>query len=223
MVLQSEGARWSLAQRFVDDAVQSPSVSAAPSPTNSDSWSAGNGDHTEALAAFGAYLTEAGTRLRFAPHACRAGGIGFKTTRASRSPRAPWSRHRMNLCWSRSASKTLATKQWTGERGLHEFSTKTPGSKNRVRCQRVRAQPKRGCGQCLNVMAGQPWATTRESFSIGCFAWSRWKTSWGEGSAGTAYVAGQKARPFARAKKARRLLELCKNAQSGHYRSTAAQ
>jgi len=48
-------------QRFVDDVARSPTISAARSATN---WFlvAGNGDHTEALAAFGAYLTEAGAR-----------------------------------------------------------------------------------------------------------------------------------------------------------------
>jgi len=50
-------------QRFVDDVVvQSPSVSAAALTDELGFLVAGNGDHTEALAAFGAYLTEAGGR-----------------------------------------------------------------------------------------------------------------------------------------------------------------
>ncbi|WP_394835549.1 hypothetical protein LVJ94_01300 [Pendulispora rubella] len=49
-------------QRFVDDAVRSPSVSAAALTDELGFLVASNGDHAEALAAFGAYLTEAGGR-----------------------------------------------------------------------------------------------------------------------------------------------------------------
>jgi hypothetical protein len=49
-------------QRFVDDVAQSPAVSAAALTDELGFLVAGNGDHTEALAAFGAYLTEAGAR-----------------------------------------------------------------------------------------------------------------------------------------------------------------
>jgi len=49
-------------QRFVDDAVRSPSVSAAALTDELGFLVASNGEHAEALAAFGAYLTEAGGR-----------------------------------------------------------------------------------------------------------------------------------------------------------------
>ncbi|WP_394824686.1 hypothetical protein [Pendulispora albinea] len=49
-------------QRFVDDVVRSQSVSAAALTDELGFLVAGNGDYTEALAAFGAYLTEAGAR-----------------------------------------------------------------------------------------------------------------------------------------------------------------
>ncbi len=49
-------------QQFVDDIMRSPSVSAAALTDELGFLVAGNGDHTEALAAFGAYLTEAGAR-----------------------------------------------------------------------------------------------------------------------------------------------------------------
>jgi hypothetical protein len=49
-------------QRFVDDVVKTPSVSAAALTDDLGFLVVGVGDHTEALAAFGAYLTEAGAR-----------------------------------------------------------------------------------------------------------------------------------------------------------------
>jgi hypothetical protein len=49
-------------QRFVDDVARMPSVSAAALTDELGFLVVGTGDHTEALAAFGAYLTEAGAR-----------------------------------------------------------------------------------------------------------------------------------------------------------------
>ncbi|HWL86945.1 MAG TPA: hypothetical protein VNO21_14145, partial [Polyangiaceae bacterium] len=49
-------------QRFVDDVARSPTISAAALTDELGFLVAGNGEHTEALAAFGAYLTEAGAR-----------------------------------------------------------------------------------------------------------------------------------------------------------------
>jgi hypothetical protein len=49
-------------QQFVDEAVKTPSVSAAALTDELGFLVAGVGDHTEALAAFGAYLTDAGAR-----------------------------------------------------------------------------------------------------------------------------------------------------------------
>jgi hypothetical protein len=49
-------------QRFVDDVVKTPSVSAAALTDELGFLVVGVGDHTEALAAFGAYLTDAGAR-----------------------------------------------------------------------------------------------------------------------------------------------------------------
>lgn len=49
-------------QRFVADVVRAPSVSAAAVTDELGFLVAGSGEHAEALAAFGAYLTEAGAR-----------------------------------------------------------------------------------------------------------------------------------------------------------------
>lgn len=49
-------------QRFVDDVLKTPSVSAAALTDELGFLVVGGGDHTEALAAFGAYLTDAGAR-----------------------------------------------------------------------------------------------------------------------------------------------------------------
>lgn len=49
-------------QRFVDDVVKTPSVSAAALTDELGFLVVGVGEHTEALAAFGAYLTDAGAR-----------------------------------------------------------------------------------------------------------------------------------------------------------------
>jgi hypothetical protein len=51
-------------QRFVDDIVKTPSVRAAALTDELGFLVVGKGENTEALAAFGAYLTDAGARAR---------------------------------------------------------------------------------------------------------------------------------------------------------------